>query len=104
MKNTATEPAPVLPGVLEANLGRIEAEITAACRDAGRSRGEVSLMAVSKMHPASAIIAAEALGVKIFGENRVQEFQEKSAQLALLHGEPGQAGAAIPPHWPSAVE
>ena len=83
----------MLPGVLEANLGRIEAGITAACREAGRSRGEVSLMAVSKMHPASAITAAAALGVKIFGENRVQEFQEKSAQLALLHGEPGQAGA-----------
>ena len=39
-------------------------------------------MAVSKMHPASAIIAAEALGVRLFGENRVQEFQEKKAQLA----------------------
>ena len=97
MKNTAIEPEPVLPGVLEANLGRIEAEITAACREAGRSRGEVSLMAVSKMHPAAAITAAAALGVKIFGENRVQEFQEKSAQLAL-------PGAAVPPHWPPAVE
>jgi pyridoxal phosphate enzyme (YggS family) len=95
LKNTAIEPVPVLPGVLEANLGRIEAGITAACRDAGRSRGEVSLMAVSKMHPASAITAAAALGVKIFGENRVQEFQEKSAQLALPHGKPGQAGAAF---------
>ena len=83
MKNTATEPEPVLPGALEANLGRIEAGITAACREAGRSRGEVSLMAVSKMHPAAAITAAAALGVRIFGENRVQEFQEKSAQLAL---------------------
>jgi pyridoxal phosphate enzyme (YggS family) len=83
LKNTAIEPEPVLPGVLEANLGRVEAEITAACREAGRSRGEVSLMAVSKMHPAAAITAAAALGVKIFGENRVQEFQEKSAQLAL---------------------
>ena len=88
----------MLPGVLEANLGRIEAQITAACREAGRPRGEVSLMAVSKMHPAAAIAVAAALGVKIFGENRVQEFQEKSAQLALLHGElhgePGQAGQA----------
>jgi pyridoxal phosphate enzyme (YggS family) len=93
LKNTAIEQDPVLPGVLEANLGRIEAQITAACREAGRRRGEVSLMAVSKMHPASGIAAAAALGVKIFGENRVQEFQEKSAQLALLHGEAGQAGA-----------
>ena len=87
MKNTAIEQEPVLPGVLEANLGRIEAQITAACREAGRSRGEVSLMAVSKMHPAAAIAAAAALGVRIFGENRVQEFQEKSAQLALSEAE-----------------
>src|ERR1700749_140825 len=70
-------------GVLEENLARIEEQITAACREAGRPRGEVALMAVSKMHPAAAIVAAEALGVRLFGENRVQEFQEKSAQLSL---------------------
>ena len=68
-------------GVLEENLARIEEQITAACRAAGRPRGEVSLMAVSKMHPASAIVAAEALGVRLFGENRVQEFEEKRARL-----------------------
>ena len=34
-------------------------------------------MAVSKMHPASAIVAAEGLGIRLFGENRVQEFQQK---------------------------
>jgi pyridoxal phosphate enzyme (YggS family) len=87
LKNTAIEQEPVLPGVLEANLGRIEGQITAACHEAGRSRGEVSLMAVSKMHPAAAIAAAAALGVRIFGENRVQEFQEKSAQLTLPEAE-----------------
>jgi PLP dependent protein len=43
----------------------------------------VALMAVSKMHPASAIIAAEGLGVRLFGENRVQEFLEKSGLLTL---------------------
>ncbi len=79
MKNTAVEWE---PGVLGENLDRIEAQISAACRAAGRPRGEVTLMAVSKMHPASAILAAEALGVRVFGENRVQEFQEKSALLA----------------------
>jgi pyridoxal phosphate enzyme (YggS family) len=67
--------------VLKENLDRIEGEIAAACRGAGRARGEVSLMAVSKMHPASAIVAAEALGVRLFGENKVQEFQQKSAEL-----------------------
>jgi PLP dependent protein len=87
LKNTAVEQEPVSPGLLEENLGRIEAQITAACRAAGRPRDEVTLMAVSKMHPASAIAAAEALGVRIFGENRVQEFQEKSAQLSLPSAE-----------------
>jgi PLP dependent protein len=102
LKNTAVEWE---PGVLGENLDRIEAQISAACRAAGRPRGEVTLMAVSKMHPASAILEAEALGVRVFGENRVQEFQEKSALLAgtprgkpgqahgELHGEVGQAGA-----------
>ncbi len=44
-------------------------------------------MAVSKMHPASAIVEAAAAGVTLFGENRVQEFQEKAVELA-------KAGAA----------
>lgn len=99
MKNTATE-QDAMTAVLKENLDRIEAQIAAACRDAGRPRGEVALMAVSKMHPASAIVAAEGLGVRLFGENRVQEFQEKSTLLTLLHGLPhgapgpaGQAGA-----------
>jgi pyridoxal phosphate enzyme (YggS family) len=77
----------VEPSVLEENLARIEEQITAACREAGRPRGEVSLMAVSKMHPASAIVAAEALGVRLFGENRVQEFEDKRALLGLSGGE-----------------
>jgi pyridoxal phosphate enzyme (YggS family) len=96
LKNTAIEQDAVT-AVLKENLERIEAQIAAACREAGRPRGEVALMAVSKMHPASAIIAAEGLGVRLFGENRVQEFQEKSGLLSLphgtLHGEAGQAGA-----------
>jgi pyridoxal phosphate enzyme (YggS family) len=76
-----TEAAEWPAAVLAENLSRIEAQIADACRAAGRPRGEVSLMAVSKMHPASAILAAEALGVRLFGENKVQEFQEKSALL-----------------------
>ena len=86
MKNTAIEPVTVAAGVLAENLGRIEAQIAAACREAGRPRGEVALMAVSKMHPAAAIVAAEALGVRLFGENKVQEFQGKSAQLGSVPG------------------
>jgi pyridoxal phosphate enzyme (YggS family) len=82
LKNTASEQDAVT-AVLKENLDRLEAQIAAACREAGRSRGEVALMAVSKMHPASAIVAAEGLGIRLFGENRVQEFQEKSGQFSL---------------------
>jgi PLP dependent protein len=81
LKNTVIED-PVTE-VLKENFDRIETQIAAACREAGRPRGEVALMAVSKMHPVSAIIAAEALGIRLFGENRVQEFQQKSPQLSL---------------------
>jgi pyridoxal phosphate enzyme (YggS family) len=72
---------------LRDNLERIEAQMVTACRDAGRRRDEVALMAVSKMHPASAIVAAAALGVRLFGENRVQEFQSKSTEVALPDAE-----------------
>jgi len=64
------------------NLARIEEQIAAACRRAGRPRAEVALMAVSKTHPAGAIVEAVAAGVALFGENRVQEFQQKSEELA----------------------
>ncbi len=72
--------------MLRENLERIEGQIAMACREAGRARGEVALMAVSKVHPVSAIVAAEALGIRLFGENRVQEFQEKSVQLGPRSG------------------
>jgi PLP dependent protein len=93
LKNTAIEDdrlseagAGAFPRLRE-NLERIEAQIAMACREAGRSREEVSLMAVSKVHPVSAILAAEALGIRLFGENRVQEFQEKSVHLGATGAE-----------------
>jgi PLP dependent protein len=72
--------------MLSENLERIEGQISMACLEAGRPRAEVALMAVSKVHPVSAILAAEALGIRVFGENRVQEFQEKSVQLGPATG------------------
>ena len=83
MKSTAAEP--VTEGLRE-NLYRVEEQISVACRAAGRPRGEVALMAVSKMHPAASIAAAEALGVRLFGENKVQEFQQKRTELGELPG------------------
>ena len=66
------------------NLARIREQIANACRRAGRSDSEIALMAVSKMHPPEAILEAYAAGLRLFGESRVQEWQEKSSSLAQL--------------------
>lgn len=62
---------------ISANLAAVDQKITAAAADAGRDAASVSLIAVSKSHPASAASAALAAGHRVFGENRVQEAQEK---------------------------
>ena len=67
---------------LAENLERLEEAIGQACRAAGRARGEVELMAVSKTYPAETIAEAAGLGLRLFGENRVQEFAAKAAELA----------------------
>ena len=66
---------------LRENLERLEEAILAACHAAGRARGEVELMAVSKTFPAEAIAEAAGLGIGLFGENRVQEFAAKVPAL-----------------------
>ncbi|HME57217.1 MAG TPA: YggS family pyridoxal phosphate-dependent enzyme [Terracidiphilus sp.] len=66
------------------NLERLEEAIAAACRRAGRGRGEVELMAVTKSWPAATMAEAAALGLRLFGENRVQEFASKTAEVELL--------------------
>jgi len=69
---------------LKENLERLEEEIAQACRRAVRPRAEVELMAVSKTYPAEVIAEAAALGLKLFGENRVQEFAGKASDAAAL--------------------
>jgi pyridoxal phosphate enzyme (YggS family) len=64
---------------LKENLEKLEEAIGAACRRAGRARDEVELMAVSKTYPAETIAEAVELGLRLFGENRVQEFAAKAA-------------------------
>jgi pyridoxal phosphate enzyme (YggS family) len=66
---------------LARNLAKVEESIAAACRAAGRPRSEVELVAVSKTHPTAVIVEAVRLGLHFFGENRVQEFTAKSAEL-----------------------
>jgi pyridoxal phosphate enzyme (YggS family) len=61
------------------NLSRIQERIALAAKRAGRSAEEITLIGVSKTHPADAIREAFEAGVRHFGENRVQEWEGKRA-------------------------
>ncbi len=60
-----------------ARLAKVRAAIADAAHDAGRPDGDVTLVAVSKFHGATTVRAALAVGQRVFGENRVQEAQDK---------------------------
>ena len=65
------------------NLADIEERIARACANAGRDRNEVTLIAVSKMNPAEAVVAAHECGIDTFGENKVQELCDKMEVIDL---------------------
>jgi PLP dependent protein len=69
---------------ISANLARIRERIARAAKSAGRAAESVALVAVSKTFPARAIRSAYELGLRDFGENRVQERESKRAELADL--------------------
>jgi pyridoxal phosphate enzyme (YggS family) len=62
----------------------VRARVDAACERAGRAASEVTIVAVSKTHPASAVREAAAAGATDFGENYAQELAQKRAELAGL--------------------
>ena len=64
---------------VQENLPRIQERIARAAARAGRRVGEITLIGVSKTHPASAIREAFEAGIRHFGENRVQEWEGKRA-------------------------
>lgn len=72
------------------NLETVRAHIAATARAAGRDPADITLIAVSKLHPKDAVLAALAAGATIFGENRVQEAAEKfplpGARLHIIGG------------------
>lgn len=68
------------------NISKILEQITATARRAGRPADGVALMAVTKTHPPERIREAHAAGLRLFGENRVQEFAGKAGALADLAG------------------
>lgn len=62
------------------NYDRLMKRIEAACQRAGRPSSEVMLLPVAKGHPAEAVNEAAALGLRVFGENKVQEAKAKIPQ------------------------
>ncbi len=67
--------------MLKENLEYVESRIREACERSGREREEVTLIAVSKTKPVSVLKEAYDLGVRVFGENKVQELADKYEAL-----------------------
>jgi len=63
------------------NVARVRERIAAAAQRAGRDPEEITLMGVSKTFPVERIREAHAAGLRVFGENRVQEFADKAGSL-----------------------
>jgi len=73
--------------ILQERLAAIRERIVAAAKRSGRGADDITLIAVSKTHAADAIRAAFALGVRHFGENRVQEWEGKRSALHDLQAD-----------------
>ncbi len=71
---SSVSPHPTDPA---ANLRAISEDINNALKEAGRRRGAVTITAVTKKQSAERILPALVAGQRVFGENRVQEAQEK---------------------------
>ncbi len=67
---------------LRVALAAVRDRLAAACAAAGRASDEVTLVAVSKTHPAHDVRLLAELGVRDFGESRDQEARRKSGELA----------------------
>ncbi len=66
---------------VQENYKRVEARVAAACARAGRRRDEVTLVAVSKTKPEEAVRELTEIGVKDFGENKVQDLCQKMEDI-----------------------
>ena len=72
--------------VLKEKLEQVETRIANAAARAGRQREDITLLAVTKKFPAAQIREAYQLGLREFGENYVQEFEAKRAELGDRQG------------------
>jgi len=73
--------------VIAARVAAVRERIARAAERAGRPSEEITLVAVSKTWPAEDVRGAFEAGVKDFGENRVQEAEDKIAALAELRAQ-----------------
>ncbi len=73
---------------MKENIQEIESRIQAACERSGRKRSEVTLIAVSKTKPNEMLKEAFMLGMRHFGENKVQEMVQKYEDLSSDFQEP----------------
>jgi len=71
---------------LRQRLERVRERMARAAERARRDPGEVMLLAVTKVFPASVIREGYALGLRDFGENYVQEFEVKAPEVRGLPG------------------
>ena len=78
---TAGADGPALAG----GLAAVRAAVAEAARAAARAPDDVALVAVSKTKPREAVEAAYGAGQRLFGENRVQEAQDKFPALRERH-------------------
>ena len=70
--------------MLKQRLEAVEERIDAACRRSGRKRSDITLVAVTKIFPASVLKEAYEIGLRDFGENYVQEFAGKAPELGPM--------------------
>src|SRR5512141_1695666 len=66
---------------IKENLHQVQRRIANAAERVGRDPNGITLIAVSKTFPATAIAAASEVGIRDFGENRVEEAAQKIPQL-----------------------
>jgi len=67
---------------LSENISKVKGRIAEAAQRAGRDPAEITLVAVTKTHPAEVVRAAAALGLTDFGENRIEEAAPKMLSVA----------------------
>ncbi len=73
-----------MASTIQENLARLSERIANAANRAGRNTEEITLIGVSKTHPAEVIRQAFGAGLRHFGENRVQEWEGKRGEIANL--------------------